>query len=285
MSYYTYTLPYGFQRVSSGPLDSTSVYSSLTALTSYAATNGTAYPGQILALSGLPTTIYTVNSDLTVTAISGGSVSGGGSQTLSFVDTTSAYNLTLSNGNTVSLSALGYQNLSASNTYLTIQSYVNNYIAPNNIQIPKGYTVSLYNNRMYIFAGTNPSDPNQYLQVNLNPHLPIYVAIPLSGSGGTIIDTFSFNSFKTAKYTLQVEASWSQDVYYSEVNLLATLAPSVYCSEYGQIASANLINGYTADVDNQATPTVVNLSAVYTPIPGSNKVIYIKGLRTNHFLI
>ena len=217
-------------------------------------------------------------------------------QSLTLADTTSAYNLSISNGNTVSLSALGYQNLSASSSYLTIQSFVNTYIAPNNIQIPKGYTVSLYNNRMYIFAGTNPSDPNQYLQVNLNPHLPIYVAVPLSGSGGTLVDSFPINSFKTAKYNLQIDTAYNQDTYYSEINVATSSAGVyVYYSEYGQIGQitdgngigmGNSLNvGFIANADNPNSPTAICLSAVYTPIPNSNKIMYIKGLRTNHYLI
>jgi hypothetical protein len=62
------SLPKGYQRLGDFPLDASSVFESFAALQTYAATNGTAYPGQIVAVrdTGL---VYIIRTDLSLSQV------------------------------------------------------------------------------------------------------------------------------------------------------------------------------------------------------------------------
>jgi hypothetical protein len=170
-----------------------------------------------------------------------------------------------------------YNNIYASATYETIQQFAQS--SPQNVK--KGYTVTLLNNRIYIFAGTDPTNPNHYLEINANPITPIYQEISLN-QNHTLIDSFSLVDFKTAKYALQIETSFSNDIYYSEFNVLASiLSNNAVVSEYGQISTTDLILGYNAYIDID----VVNIFLFHNIDPDNSHKLIVKGSRSNYYKI
>jgi hypothetical protein len=215
----------------------------------------------------LPTSVYqsTSGSFATNTTLS----------TLSFNQSTNT--LSVSGITNVSLSSLAYSNTNVSNSYLTIQQFA----ASNPTGLAKGYTVTLYNGRVYVFAGTNSSDPNQYLQLNANPHTPFYVVIPLSATSPVAVDNFYLGDFKSAKYEFQITNNYDNNIYYSEINVLGSIGTSTgVASEYGQIATAPLINGYDVNVSGNQ----LYLNVYFNTTPGSQTLI-LRGLRTNFHII
>jgi len=148
-------------------------------------------------------------------------------------------------------------------------------------QVNKGYTVTLSaNGKVYIFAGNDDSNPNHYLELNANPHSPVYVE-SINNQGTLIIDTFNLADFKSAKYTLQVETNFNNEIYYSELNVVGAISPvQSVVSEYGQIATSSLINSY----DTYIAGGFVYLTATFATTlinPAQNYII--KGLRTNFY--
>ena len=112
------------------------------------------------------------------------------SQTLSYNVT--GENLSISSGNTVNLSALSYRNIEdPTSMLLTIEQFANSYSG----SIHPGYDVTLYNGRVYTFAGTDKNNPSHYLEVNANPYLPIYREVALSGDQTEVIDSFFLGDF------------------------------------------------------------------------------------------
>lgn len=145
-----------------------------------------------------------------------------------------------------------------------------------------GYTVTLKNKRVYILAGQDQNNPNHYIELNANPHKPIYVEAPLSGSG-VIVDVIDLYDFKSAKYTLQVETNYNNEVYYSEMNVVGIIgsAQSVV-SEYGQLFTVQLMDNYNSFISSH----YLYLSATFmNPIGDPSKQYIIKGLRTNFYKI
>jgi hypothetical protein len=65
------SLPKGYQRLDAFPLDDTAVFATLADLQAYAATNGSAYTGQICSVSGT-NLAYIIRSDKSVDQIGGG---------------------------------------------------------------------------------------------------------------------------------------------------------------------------------------------------------------------
>ena len=168
-----------------------------------------------------------------------------------------------------------YENLIS--TYNTIVQFAVNPHA----QVNKGYTVTLSaNGKVYIFAGNDDANPNHYLELNANPHFPVYVE-SINNQGTLIIDTFNLADFKSAKYTLQVETNFNNEIYYSELNVVGAISPvQSVVSEYGQIATSNLINSY----DTYIAGGFVYLTATFSTTlinPAQNYII--KGLRTNFY--
>lgn len=198
------------------------------------------------------------------------------SQTLTY-DVTGE-NLSISSGNTVNLSALSYRNIEDPTSMIqTIEQFAYSYAG----SIHPGYNVTLYNGRVYTFAGTDKNNPNHYLEVNANPYLPIYREISLSANQ-TIIDSFSLNDFKTAKYNLQIETSFNNDIYYSEINVVGSVQTSTgVASEYGQIFTNQLILGYDVDISLNTLDLIMLHSVDTTP---GHKLI-VKGHRTNFYKI
>lgn len=224
-----------------------------------------------LAYSGVNSVSANLNTFFSILS----SLSSIGSQTLSF--NISSNNLTISNGNTVSLSSLSFNNVRPSTSYLTIQQFA----LSNPTYLNKGNTVTLYNNRVYILAGTNPSNPSHYLQLNANPHTPIYVEIPLSAGNQMLVDSFYLGDFKASKYTLQVETSYDNSIYYSELNVVGSVGDGVsVVSEYGQI-STGLSVFYSTDI----SANILNLYVNYSDDNIPSHKFFIRGLRTNHYQI
>jgi len=170
-----------------------------------------------------------------------------------------------------------FQNINSN--YETLLDFTRN-SHPN---VYNGYTVTMLNNkRVYIFAGNDQNNPNHYIELNANPHKPIYFEVPLSADGH-IIDAFDLSDFRSAKYTIQIQTDYNSDIYYSEINVVGTAVGSqAVASEYGQIATNTLIDEYKAYV---STGKVYLSAAFLNPIGDPNKKYIIKGLRTNFYKI
>jgi hypothetical protein len=205
------------------------------------------------------------------------------SQTL-FYDVTGE-ELSISGGNAVGLSALGYRNFNISLSAVeTIQEFAQQYAEIITGDIHPGYTVKLYNGRIYAFAGTNKSNPNHYLEVNTNPYKLIYREIPLN-SNEYVIDSFFLGEFKTAKYILQIETNFNNEIYYSEINVVGSVAgglPSGAASEYGQISTSQLIQNYDVNIDNANN---LQLIVYFNSDPNPFRKYIVKGHRTNFYKI
>jgi hypothetical protein len=175
-------------------------------------------------------------------------------------------------------SSWAYENITAGSNYYTLQDF----IATNPQGIYKGHTVTLYDGRVYILAGNNSSNPNHYLEVNANPIMPIYQEISLYDRNSSTIDTYSINEFKTAKYTLQIETTFNNEIYYSEINVVGSIqAQLAIASEYGQISTSDVILGYQAEFDvNQ-----VNLNLLFSSSLDPGAKLIVRGHRTNFFKI
>jgi hypothetical protein len=177
------------------------------------------------------------------------------------------------------LSTLTYENVEAGITYETIQEYA----ASNPPDINRGSTVELANGRVYVFAGTDVSNPVQYLEVNSNPVTPIYAEVALYNNNQAIIDTYYVSDFKSAKYNLQIETNFNNEIYYSEINIVAAVGSAVaVASEYGQVFTSELINSYDAEFDVNRVHLVVNFSSEPTNL---NHKLIVKGQRTNFYKI
>jgi hypothetical protein len=199
------------------------------------------------------------------------------SQTLSYNVT--GENLSISSGNTVNLSALSYRNIEdPTSTLLTIEQFANSYSG----SIHPGYDVTLYNGRVYTFAGTDKNNPSHYLEVNANPYLPIYREVALSGDQTAVIDSFFLGDFKTAKYSLQIETSFNNESYYSEINVKGSVQTSTgVATEYGLIFTDQLILGYDVSVSFNNLEFIILYNADMAP----GRKLIIKGHRTNFYKI
>ena len=216
------------------------------------------------------------NLNVTSNILSGGvNLKDSLTQTLNY--TVSSNNLAITSGNTVSLSALSFENITPNNSIKTIEEFAQT----TNDDISRGFAITLYNGRVYAFAGTDKNNPNHYLEVNSNPYLPIYREVSLSGNQMEI-DSFYLGDFKTAKYTLQIETNFNNEIYYSEINVVGSVQTSTgVASEYGQIYTGELILGYDVNVylNNLSLMLLYGSSAV-----PEHKLI-VKGHRTNLYKI
>ncbi len=176
------------------------------------------------------------------------------------------------------LSTLTYENVGTL-TYETIQEYTSS----NPPVINKGSTVELYNGRVYIFAGTDVTNPSHYLEVNANPITAIYKEISLFNSTSAIIDTYYVDDFKCAKYSLQIETSFNNEIYYSEINVIAAVGlQKAVLVEYGQVYTTELITKYDANFNINRIELIVFFPS---HIIDSNNRLVLKGHRTNYFKI
>ena len=170
-----------------------------------------------------------------------------------------------------------FENVYANAGYATIQDFA----ASNPQNIYKGYDVTLINNRVYTFAGSDPANANHYLEINANSTTPIYQEINLT-QNQTLIDSFPLSDFKTAKYTLQIETTFNNDIYYSELNVVASITTHIaVVSEYGQISTSDLVLGYNAVVNIND----VSLYLVHNVDLDPLHQLVVKGSRTNHYKI
>jgi hypothetical protein len=90
------SVPKGYQRLDAFALDATSVFATLAELQTYAATNGTAYAGQVCSVSGTAK-VYVLQSDKSLLELSSGGGVGGGSITVSKVLTNGTYTGAITN--------------------------------------------------------------------------------------------------------------------------------------------------------------------------------------------
>ena len=177
------------------------------------------------------------------------------------------------------LSTLTYENVQANNVYETIQQYA----ASNPPSINKGSTVELTNGRVYIFAGTDVSNSAHYLEVNSNPISPVYAEALLYNNNQAIVDTFYVSDFRSAKYNLQIDTNFNNEIYYSEINVVAAVGSVVAtANEYGQVFTSELISSYDAEFDVNRVHLVINFSSEPTDL---NHKLIVKGQRTNYYKI
>jgi hypothetical protein len=170
-----------------------------------------------------------------------------------------------------------FENIYANSQYSTIQDFA----ASNPQNIYKGYDVTLINNRVYTFAGSDPTNANHYLEINTNSITPIYQEINLT-QNQTLIDSFPLSDFKTAKYTIQIESTFNNDIYYSELNVVALITThTAFVSEYGLISTLDLVLGYNAIVNVND----VSLYLVHNVDLDPLHQLVVKGSRTNHYKI
>jgi hypothetical protein len=197
------------------------------------------------------------------------------SQKLDYNDTN--YNLEITKGNVVNLSSLSYFNVTPSSTVKTIQEFTSS--APTNLY--PGYTVTLYNGRVYTYAGTSPNNPAHYLEVNTNPYTPIYREVSMN-SNFALIDSFNIEDYKSAKYMFQVETNFNNEIYYSEINVICSIDTNIgVACEYGQLYTQQLIVKYDVDINvNQ-----LRLYAYFSNENDSNKKLIFRGHRTNFYRI
>lgn len=186
--------------------------------------------------------------------------------------------LSISNGNTISLSSLSYRNITPVSSYKTIQEFANDFTGT----IYAGNTVELYNGKVYTFAGYDKNDPAHYLEINSNPLKPIYKEISLSGSNKGFIDSFFLGDFKSAKYNLQIETNFNNEIYYSEINVVGSVGNNIgVACEYGQLFTSQLILGYSVDISVNTLNFYVNFEENLSP----DKKLIIKGCRTNFYKV
>lgn len=169
-----------------------------------------------------------------------------------------------------------FQNVNS--LYETIYDFVANPHA----NVYTGYTVTLVNKRVYVLAGTDQNNAAHYLELNANPMKPIYVEQTLDNAG-VIIDLFNLTDFRSAKYTLQIQTSYDNEIYYSEINTVGAVGTmQSEAVEYGQLYTSQLIDNYSTYI--QGGKLYLSATFVRTSTSPSDKYI-IKGLRTNFYKI
>lgn len=169
-----------------------------------------------------------------------------------------------------------FQNVNSS--YDTIAEFVSN----PHPTVYKGYTVTLVNKRVYVLAGNDQNNYNHYIELNANPITPIYIEEALSASG-VIIDLYSLTDFRSAKYTIQVQTNFNNDIYFSEINTVGAVGSMQSVAvEYGQNYTDQLIDSYTTFIQGGKLYLSANFVNNYND--PAKKYIF-KGLRTNLYKI
>lgn len=169
-----------------------------------------------------------------------------------------------------------FQNVNSS--YDTIAEFVSN----SHPTVYKGYTVTLVNKRVYVLAGNDQNNSNHYIELNANPITPIYIEEALSASG-VIIDLYSLTDFRSAKYTIQVQTNFNNDIYFSEINTVGAVGTMQSVAvEYGQNYTDQLIDSYTTFIQGGKLYLSANFVNNYND--PAKKYIF-KGLRTNLYKI
>ena len=130
-------------------------------------------------------------------------------------------------------------------------------------------------NIAYILGNSDGSGVNDYFELNLKPNFLFYKT---GLQNYTLLDAFPLSAMKSSKYVLQVEDSYTGDIYYGEINLVANNT-IVVASEY----SSNHTTEYPfvefgASIINQR----VCLSAIAMNTHMMSNFIF-KGNRTNFF--
>ena len=169
-----------------------------------------------------------------------------------------------------------FQNINSS--YETIHDFVSNPHA----NVYSGYTVTLVNRRVYVLAGPDQNNAAHYLELNANPMKPIYVEQTLDNAG-VVVDLFNLTDFRSAKYTLQIQTNYDNEIYYSEINVVGAVGTmQSEAVEYGQLYTSQLIDNYSTYI--QGGKLYLSATFVRTSTSPSDKYI-IKGLRTNFYKI
>ena len=130
-------------------------------------------------------------------------------------------------------------------------------------------------NIAYILGNSDGSGVNDYFELNLKPNFLFYKT---GLQNYNLLDAFPLSAMKSSKYVLQVEDSYTGDIYYGEINLVANNT-IVVASEY----SSNHTTEYPfvefgASIINQR----VCLSAIAMNTHMMSNFIF-KGNRTNFF--
>jgi hypothetical protein len=158
-------------------------------------------------------------------------------------------------------------------------SSIANFIAnewSSNLGLVPGSTVILSAaNVAYILGNSDGSGVNDYFELNLKPN---YLFYKTGLQNYALLDAFPLSAMKSSKYVLQVEDSYTGDIYYGEINLVANNT-IVVASEY----SSNHTTEYPfvefgASIKNQR----VCLSAIAMNTHMMSNFIF-KGNRTNFF--
>ena len=169
-----------------------------------------------------------------------------------------------------------FQNINSS--YETIAEFVAN----SHPTVFKGYTVTLVNRRVYVLAGNDQNNTNHYIELNANPITPIYIEESLSATG-VVIDLFSLTDFRSAKYTIQVQTNFNNDIYFSEINTIGAVGSMQSVAvEYGQNFTTQLLDSYTTFIQGGKLYLSANFINYYND---PNKKYIFKGLRTNLYKI
>jgi hypothetical protein len=142
--------------------------------------------------------------------------------------------------------------------------------------------VTLVNRRVYVLAGNDQNNTNHYIELNANPITPIYIEESLSATG-VIIDLYSLTDFRSAKYTIQVQTNFNNDIYFSEINTVGAVGSMQSVAvEYGQNFTTQLLDSYTTFIQGGKLYLSANFINYYND---PNKKYIFKGLRTNLYKI
>lgn len=195
-------LPKGYQRLDPFPIDSTGVFTNYVELTSYASTNATAYPGQIVSLSG-EDTAYIIKSDLSV-------------EPVNIDPAIYAHAITGSNRNLDSYCT-------------TIQQFIGSQWS-SSLNLQRGDTISLSaSSVIYMLKYSDGSSVNHYTPTNIRANRLFY---KLGVADYSQLDTFPLSSIKSAKYVIQVEDTSTNDIFFCELNLISNGVVAI-ATEYG----------------------------------------------------
>jgi len=123
----------------------------------------------------------------------------------------------------------GTSSLHQNFTSNTLEDFITTEWSPA-LNINHGDTVALSaNNQVYILIENDGSSVNDYLQVTLKPNTLIYKTnIQNYGT----LDTISLSTIGSAKYISEVTDRTSNDLHYSELNVVSNGSIAVIC-EYG----------------------------------------------------
>lgn len=179
-------------------------------------------------------------------------------------------NVTVTN----TISTVVYETLYSNyqSTKYTIEDYVLYEWNPSLVK--KSSTIRLANGRIYMLATSDGSHVSHYLEMNMKPVSP-FIANGISNYGS--VDFFELSSFKSCKYTIEVNDTVLNKTHYSEINVLSD-GVEVVVSEYG-----TLFTTIAPMIEYGGTITGSTVSLTAYAIIGNMPDKIFKGIRTNFF--